>query len=168
MCPDVSEAVTINALRRFPARCGFPVLLVSDKATNFVAADKDLQLIFKSSSLQAFLVNKEIKWKVIPPHAPHFGGIWERLLRSCKNALYPVIGSQTLTDETFATTLNNEIEVFLNNRPITDVSTVINDTNALTLNHFFLGRAHVKVPLGHFDKKKRVKSLRAEDGSTQN
>ena len=61
MCPDVSTAATINALRRFFARCGTPVLLVSDNATNFVAADNDLVLIFKSSPLQDFLANKEIK-----------------------------------------------------------------------------------------------------------
>ena len=114
MCPGVSTAATINALRRFFARRGTPVLLVSDNATNFVAADNDLQLIFKSSPLQDFLANKEINWKFIPPHAPHFGGIWERLIRSCKEALYSVIGSQTLTDDTFVTALN-EIEAFLNN-----------------------------------------------------
>ena len=98
MCPDVSTASTINALRRFFARRGTPVLLVSDNATNFVAADNDLQLIVKSSPLQDFrtsglLANKEIKWKFIPPRAPHSGGIWERLIHSCKDAVYSVIGS---------------------------------------------------------------------------
>ena len=59
-----------------------------------------------------------------------------------QSALYSVIGSQTLTDVTFATALN-EIEAFLSNRPITDVPTDINDTDALTPNHFLLGRAHM-------------------------
>ena len=35
MCSDVSTAAIINALRRFFARCGTPVLLVSNNATNF-------------------------------------------------------------------------------------------------------------------------------------
>lgn len=152
MCPDVSTAATINALRRFFARRGTPALLVSDNASNFVAADTELQLIFTSSPLQNFLANREIKWKFNPPHAPHFGGVWERLIRSCKDALYAVIGSQPLTDDTFATVLN-EIEAFLNNRPITDVSTDINDTDALTPNHFLLGRAHINVPPGRIDNK---------------
>ena len=108
---------------------------ISDDATNFVAADNDLQLISKRSPLQDFLANNEIKWKFILPNAPHFGGVWERLIPSCKDALYSVLGSQTLTDNTFATTLN-EIEAFLNNRPITDIPTDINDTDALTPNHF--------------------------------
>ena len=159
MCPDVSTAATINALRRFFARRGSPVLLVSDNATNFAAADNDLQLIFKSSPLQDFLANKEIKWNFIPPHAPHFGGIRERLIRSCKDALYSVIGSQTLTDDTFITALN-EIEAFLNNRPMTDVPTDINDTDALTPKHFLLGRAHINVPPGHFDNKRVTYSRR--------
>ena len=70
MCPHVSTAATINALRRFLARRGTPVLLVSDNATNGFAADNDLQLIFKRSPLQDFLANKEVKWKFIPPQAP--------------------------------------------------------------------------------------------------
>ena len=65
MCPDVSTVPTINALRRFFARRGIPVLLASDNATNFVAADNELQLISKSSPLQDLLENKEIKWKFI-------------------------------------------------------------------------------------------------------
>ena len=153
----VSTAATINALRRFFTRRGTPVLLVSDNASNLVAADNDLQLIFKSSPLHDFLANKEIKWKFIPPPAPHFGGIWERLIRSCKDALYSVIGSQTLTDDTSAL---NEIEAFLNNRPITDVPTDINGTDALTSNHFLLGRAHINVPPGHFDNKRVTYSRR--------
>ena len=46
MCPDVSTAATINALRRFFSRRGTPQIFVSDNATNFVAAHKDLKLIF--------------------------------------------------------------------------------------------------------------------------
>ena len=56
----------------------------------------------------------------------------------------------------FATFLNDN-EAFLNNRPIPDDSTDINDTDALTAltpNHFLLGRAHIKVPAGHFDNKR--------------
>ena len=116
-----------------------PVFLVSDNAANFVATDNDLQLIFKSSPLQDFVANNVIKWKFIPLETLRFGGMWERLIRSCKDVLHSVIGSQTLTVDTFATTLN-EIEAFLNNRPITDVHTDINDTDALTPRHFLLGR----------------------------
>ena len=164
MCSDVSTAATINALHRFFARRGTHVLLVSDNATLFVAADKDSQLIFKSSPLQDFLANKEIKWKFIPPHPPHFGGIWERLIQSCKDALYSVIGSQTLTDDIFATTLN-EIEAFLNNRPTTDVPIDINDTGALTPNIFCSGD---HTPMCHLDISTTNESLTAEDGSTHN
>ena len=56
------------------------------------------------------------------------------------------------TWDTFATALN-EIEAFLNNRPITDVPTDINDADALTPNHFLLGRAHINVPPGRIDRK---------------
>ena len=163
-CPDVSTAATINALRRFFAHRGTPVLLVSDNAINFVAADNELQLIFKSSPLQNFLANKEVKLKFIPPHAPHFSGIRKRFIRSCKDALYSVIGSQTLADDTFATALN-EIEAFLNNRPITDVPSGIDDTAALTPNHFCTGEY---TSMCHLDILKTNESLTAEDGGTHN
>ena len=162
-CPHVSTAATMNTLHSFCARRGTPVLLVSDNAINFVAADNELQLIFKSSPLQNFLVNNEVKWKFIPPHAPHFSGIRKRFIRSCKDALYSVIGSQTLSDDTFATALN-EIEAFLNNRPITDVPTGINYTAALTSNHFCSGEY---TSMCNLDILKN-ESLTAEDGSTHN
>ena len=71
MCPDVSTATTNNALRRFFARRGSTALIVADNAVSFVAADNHLQLIFKSSPLQGFLTNNEIKGKFIPSHVPN-------------------------------------------------------------------------------------------------
>ena len=153
MCRDVSTAATINALRRF-------FCSLWNTCTSRIRQRNECcrrrQLIFKSSPLQDFLANTEIKWKYIPRHAPQFVGIWERLIRTCKDALYSFIGSQTLTDDTFATALN-EIEAFLNNRPITDVPADTSDINAFTPDLFLLGRAHIKVPPGLHVWKRLIK-----------
>ena len=39
------------------------------------------------------------------------------------------------------------VESFLNCRPLTSVSTDVRDIEALTPNHFLLGRVHGKIPL---------------------
>ena len=48
----------------------------------------------------------------------------------------------------------------MNNRSITDVPSDINDIDALTPNHFLLGRAHINVPPGHFENKRVTYSRR--------
>ena len=160
MGPDVSTAATIEALRRFFSLTVEPLYY----STNFVTADIDLQLIFKSSPLQEFLARKEIKWKFIPTHTPNFGGIWNSIIRSYKEALYSVIGSQTLTNDTFATALN-EIKASLNNRPIADVHTDISDSDALTPNHVLLEK---HTSMRHLDSSTTNKSLTSEFGSIPN
>ena len=99
MCVDLSCDATINALQRFSRR-GYPAQLVSDRGTNFTAAEKELQKIFDSTQVHDFLSNLEIQWHFNRAQAPHFGGVWERLIRSCKDAFYSILGCQTLTDDT--------------------------------------------------------------------
>lgn len=68
----------LMALRRFIARRGKPVELLSDQGTNFKGGEKELQEAFQSlhPSLQAHLAIHQIKFQFNPPSAPHFGGIW--------------------------------------------------------------------------------------------
>ena len=86
-----------------------------------------------------------IEWHFNPPAAPHFGGIWERLVRSCKRAMKTVLRNQLLTDETLITVMS-EVESLLNSCPLTNVSTDLGDQEALTPNHFLLGRANPNLP----------------------
>ena len=71
--------------------------------------------------------------------APHMGGVWERLVNSCKKALNAVLWNQVLTDEVLQTTFA-EVEWLMNSRPLTEVSSDVDDLNALTPNHFIIGR----------------------------
>ncbi|XP_078051741.1 uncharacterized protein LOC144477882, partial [Augochlora pura] len=51
------------------------------------------------------LANEHIQWHLIPPHSPHFGGLWESAVKSVKKHLRRVIGEQRLTYEEFYTVL---------------------------------------------------------------
>ncbi|KAI4903701.1 hypothetical protein NFI96_008893, partial [Prochilodus magdalenae] len=74
----------LMALRRFMARRGRPHEILCDQGTNFRGGEKDLQESFAvlHPDLQAQLASQQIKVKFNPPNAPHFGGGWEREIRS--------------------------------------------------------------------------------------
>ena len=78
------------------------------------------------------------------------GGAWERLIASVKRALRVVLGKLVVTEEVLRTSLI-EVEAVLNSRPLTHVSTDVDDMEAITPNHLLLGRAVKCLPPGIFD-----------------
>ena len=58
---------------------------------------------------------KEIEWRFSPPSAPHFGGVWERLVKCCKSSLTHVLNGRTVSDEVLYTAFV-EIESLMNGR----------------------------------------------------
>ncbi len=119
----------IHALRRFIARRGQVVEMRSDNGTNFVGGQRELQDALKTwnqNQINSFLLQKGIKWTFNPPTGSHFGGIWERLIRSVRNILSFILREQSLEEEGLYT-LFCEAESILNNRPISRASMDIND-----------------------------------------
>ena len=86
-----------------------------------------------------------IIWRFNPLGVPHFSGVWERLVRSCKNSMFAIFGNRRLTLPVLTTT-NCLVEQTMNARPLTPVSDDPEDLEALTLNHFLLGRPVVAEP----------------------
>ena len=84
-----------------------------------------------------------------PPAVPHMGGVWERLVRSCKKVLDVVLRNQVLTDEVLLTALA-KVEWLVNSRPLTEVSLDVDDLEALTPNHLIIRRGTVNLPPGVF------------------
>ena len=87
---------------------------------------------------QRYASGTRLKWKFNPPSAPHHGGVWKRLVQSCKRLFYKILGNRRLTDEVLRTTFCL-VEQFLNSRPLTAASSDPKDLDALTPNHFFFG-----------------------------
>ncbi len=144
----------IHALRRFIARRGQVIEMRSDNGTNFVGGQRELQDALKTwnqNQINSFLLQKGIKWTFNPPTGSHFGGIWERLIRSVRKILSSILREQSL-DEEGLYTLFCEFESILNNRPISRASMDINDLEALTHNHLLLLKTQPSLPPGLFRK----------------
>lgn len=146
----------INALRRFICRRGNVSSITSDNGTNFVGGNRELResiSIWNESVIEGWLKQRNIAWHFNPPTASHFGGVFEREIRSVRNVLAAILNEQNvkLTDENLCT-LMCEVEAILNNRPLTSISNDPNDLDALTPNHLLLLNAGVTFPPGLFSK----------------
>ena len=83
--------------------------------------------------------NKGVSWKWNPPAAPHFGGVFESMIKSAKQAIFAVLGDAEVNDEELETIFIG-VESLLNWRPLTAVSDDPNDKCVLTPNHFLIGQ----------------------------
>lgn len=137
----------LMSLRRFIARRGKPHELCSDQGTNFKGGDHELKEAFNNihPQLQRELAKQQIDFHYNPPNSPHFGGSWEREIRSLKAALYTTIGVQTVTEEVLRTVLV-EIEGILNSKPLGYVSSDVADPDPITPNSLLMGRRDSALP----------------------
>lgn len=137
----------LMALRRFIARRGTPAELWSDCGTNFKGGERELREAFAnmSETLQGRLARQKIRFQFNPPAAPHFGGVWEREIRSVKTALRTCVGSQPLHEEVLRTVLL-EVELILNAKPLGYVSTDVADVDPVTPNSLLMGRPDGSLP----------------------
>ncbi|XP_036346189.1 uncharacterized protein LOC118755464 [Rhagoletis pomonella] len=137
---DMTVNSCIEALRRFIARRGTPKIIISDNARTFKRADLELrkleELVKKKEVLQ-LAAHKGITWRYIPERAAWWGGFWERLVRSVKNALKASIGRAVLTSEELRTLLT-EVESVVNARPLTYITNDDKDLEPLTPSNFLI------------------------------
>ena len=127
---SLTSDAMVAALRRFIARRGIPSQNVSDNATNFVGARRDLNELEKMAKAGAHSYSS-IEWLFIPPRSPNFGGLWEAAVKSMKHHLHRVMGNSILTYEEIRTILC-QIEQVLNNRPLMALTNNPDDIFALT------------------------------------
>lgn len=135
------------ALRCFIARRGQPYELISDQGTNFRGGERELRESFDqlSPALQELLSKQQIRFNFNPPCSPHFGGCWEREVRSIKAALRTTLGTQVLSEEVLYTVLV-EVEEMLNSKPLGYVSSNISDPDPITPNILLMGRRDASLP----------------------
>ncbi|XP_023806317.1 SH3 and multiple ankyrin repeat domains protein 2 isoform X1 [Oryzias latipes] len=137
----------LMALRRFIARRGTPAEIWSDRGTNFKGGERELKEAFTSMepALQQQLAQQKIRFHFNPPAAPHFGGVWEREIRSVKTALYTSVGAQPVYEEVLLTVLL-EVEMILNSKPLGYVFADVADIDPVTPNSLLMGRPDGSLP----------------------
>ena len=140
----------LNALRRFIARRGPVAQLRCDNGTNLVGAERELREALnemKKDHIYHQLLKENIQWIFNPPTASHFGGSWERQIRTVRKVLSHLSHEfgDMFDDESFCT-LMCEVEAVVNSRPLTTPSSDPNDVGALSPNHILNMKAGVILP----------------------
>jgi hypothetical protein len=77
----------IMAIRRFRGRRDDVKVMYSDNGTNLRGAEAEMKktiLDLDGNRLTREFADVKMKWKFNLPAAPHFGGIWERLIKTVK------------------------------------------------------------------------------------
>ena len=149
----------IDAIRRFVARRGSPKELYSDNGTNLVGAHRELlKSVQELDQEQAnhFCANINIEWHFNPPSASHFGGVWERQIRTIRKILCALLNEQHMksckNDEQLRT-LMCEIEATINSRPLTRVSDDPDDLDVIRPQDLLLLNHTAACPPGVFNQK---------------
>lgn len=149
---DLTSAAFLACLRCFVARRGKPIKMWSDHGSNFVGTSRELKdlAIFlekqkESGEVSDFCTSQGIEWSFVPERAPHFGGLWESVVKSVKTHLKRVLGEARLTFEEFSTVLA-QVEACLNSRPLVPLDSNDDGIEALTLGNFLAGRLLEALP----------------------
>ena len=151
---SMSTDAFINALRRLVAIRGPIRCLRSDRGTNFVGASNEI----RESQVRSFLQKHGcdlVDWKFNVPKSSHFGGVWERQIRSARRILASILeqSSGQLDDEGLRTVMY-EVSAIINSRPLTSES--VNDCTAplpISPANLLTGKSEVTLlPPGEFQE----------------
>ena len=136
---DMTTGQFLLGLRRFVARRGKPLQIVSDNAPQFRMSKRILQAMWprfaEEPDVRSYLSGEGIEWKFIVPQAPWMGGFYERLIGIVKSHLRKVLGRLILSRQQLEVLLF-EIENVVNSRPLTYVQSEFSGECALTPSSF--------------------------------
>ena len=142
--PDLTAEAFLRSFRRFTARRGLPLKIVSDNGSTFKSAFRQIADLMKSPVVRQYLAEKKVEWIFNLKRAPWWGGLFERMVRSVKRCIKKTIGGARLTYEELLTVII-ETEMVLNARPLSYVTSA-DVEEPLTLSHLLHGRRLMSLP----------------------
>ncbi|MEE9353165.1 MAG: hypothetical protein V3U94_01940, partial [Candidatus Thorarchaeota archaeon] len=120
---DMTTDSFLNALRCCIAIRGTITQLRSDQGTNFVGAKNELKQALREldqERIKVFLAERQCDFVTNPPHASHFGGVWERQIRTIRSVLTSILEEfPTRLDSSSLRTFLYEAMAIVNGRPLT-------------------------------------------------
>ena len=132
------------AFQRFCAENSTPRFILSDNASEYVRASKELQAVLKtisSDEVRKTLGEKGFIWRFSPAVSPQHNSVSESLIKGAKDAIYKTFTGKHLT-ETELTTAMKLAQARMNSRPVMAISDNKEDGNLLTLtpHHLKMGK----------------------------
>jgi len=126
--------------------------LDSDIGTTFVGVHRELRELKELSASEAhqsncleFAHSETLTWHFTPPHLPHFGGLWVAGMGSMKYHLKELVGIMAFTFKELGTLLT-QVQVYVNSRPLTALSSDPNDLTYLSPGNFLIAAPPTSFP----------------------
>ena len=132
---DLTAESFLTALKTMAWYKATPKIIMTDNATNFTKSAKVLKEISLSQAVREEFNLTGIEWRFTPAYAPHFGGVYERLIGSLKRELVKLIGQAEVTYHELRNHLA-EIEGIINSRPLIKTGNL----EVITPKHLLTGR----------------------------
>ena len=142
MATSLDTGSFMNAFTRMTTRSGWPKMMLSDNGTYLVAADREIRELvaqWDQDQIGRSTANEGVEWHWNLPVLPHFGGVFESMIKAAKRAISAILKNADVTDEELYTCFIG-VESLLNSRPLTTVIDNPNDDPVLTPNHFVIGQ----------------------------
>lgn len=85
-------------------------MVFDDNGTKLVAVEQELrkalqEQVKQHKEIQANMSCQKIEWHFCPPHGPHFGRVWERIVQYCKRAMEVSVVNRLVSDRVLKTAI---------------------------------------------------------------
>jgi hypothetical protein len=117
--------------------------MISDNVSTYHSSADELKRLFQSPSLKKAFIVRGVEWEFIPKRAPCQIGMTKTVIKK-------VLGRARIS-LTALQTLITEIEAVLNDRPLTYISSDLNDLQPVTPAHLIYGRLMTMLPYEDVD-----------------
>ena len=97
LVPDLTALTFLRCFKRFTARRGIPLEVISDNAKTFESVAQTIEQLFESQEVQQHLSGLKVKWRFNLEKAPYWGRFFEPMIQSMKRYVKKTIEKARLS-----------------------------------------------------------------------